>query len=108
MIAAVGPPGSDLPSPRRAYLLLAMMLGRAPSECSYAGSVLQEPGLSVRPYHDTTCRRSRQNMVGKVPVGGDAPIAVQSMANTLTSDIEATIGQVRRREETGGDSRRVS
>jgi (E)-4-hydroxy-3-methylbut-2-enyl-diphosphate synthase len=41
--------------------------------------------MSVRPWRDIARRKSRQIMVGKVPVGGDAPIAVQSMTNTLTS-----------------------
>ena len=47
--------------------------------------------MSVRPYRDIQRRRSRQIHVGKVPVGGDAPITVQSMTNTLTSDPDATI-----------------
>lgn len=47
-------------------------------------------------------------MVGKVPVGGDAPIAVQSMTNTLTADAGATIGQIRQLEEAGADIVRVS
>jgi (E)-4-hydroxy-3-methylbut-2-enyl-diphosphate synthase len=47
-------------------------------------------------------------MVGKVPVGGDAPITVQSMTNTLTADAEATIAQVRALEEAGADIIRVS
>jgi (E)-4-hydroxy-3-methylbut-2-enyl-diphosphate synthase len=47
-------------------------------------------------------------MVGSVPVGGDAPISVQSMTNTLTSDAEATIAQVRALEEAGADIVRVS
>ena len=47
-------------------------------------------------------------MVGTVPVGGDAPITVQTMTNTLTSDADATIAQVRRCEEAGADLIRVS
>jgi (E)-4-hydroxy-3-methylbut-2-enyl-diphosphate synthase len=47
-------------------------------------------------------------MVGEVPVGGDAPITVQSMTNTLTSDAKATIGQIRELEEAGADIIRVS
>ncbi len=39
-------------------------------------------------------RKSRQVMVGKVPVGGDAPVSVQSMTNTLTSDPHATSAQI--------------
>ena len=41
-------------------------------------------------------RKSRQIMVGNVPVGGDAPISVQSMTNTETRDVEATVAQIRR------------
>jgi (E)-4-hydroxy-3-methylbut-2-enyl-diphosphate synthase len=47
-------------------------------------------------------------MVGRVPVGGDAPITVQTMTNTLTSDAKATIDQIRRCEEAGADLVRVS
>jgi (E)-4-hydroxy-3-methylbut-2-enyl-diphosphate synthase len=47
-------------------------------------------------------------MVGRVPIGGDAPIAVQTMTNTLTSDAKATIDQIRRCEEAGADIVRVS
>jgi (E)-4-hydroxy-3-methylbut-2-enyl-diphosphate synthase len=47
-------------------------------------------------------------MVGKVPVGGDAPITVQTMTNTPTSDAGATIDQIRRAEEVGVDIVRVS
>jgi len=53
-------------------------------------------------------RVSRQIMVGKVPVGGDAPIAVQSMTNTETCDVEATVGQVNAIEDAGADIVRVS
>ena len=64
--------------------------------------------MSVRPYRDIQRRRSRQVMVGDVPVGGDAPITVQSMTNTVTHDVDATIAQVRRLEEAGADIVRVS
>lgn len=53
-------------------------------------------------------RKSRQIMVGKVPVGGGAPIAVQSMTNTETTDIDATVAQILRLEEAGADIVRVS
>ena len=64
--------------------------------------------MSVRPYRDIQRRKCRQIMVGDVPVGGDAPISVQSMTNTLTSDPAATIDQIRRLEEAGVDIVRVS
>ncbi len=53
-------------------------------------------------------RRSRQIMVGNVPVGGDAPISVQSMTNTETTDVTATVAQIRGLEEAGADLVRVS
>src|SRR6201994_3570105 len=62
----------------------------------------------IRPWRAITRRKSRQIHVGKVPVGGDAPITVQSMTNTLTADAAATIAQVRELEEAGADIVRVS
>ncbi len=53
-------------------------------------------------------RKSRQIMVGNVPVGGDAPISVQSMTNTETCDVNATVEQIRRLEAAGVDIVRVS
>ena len=64
--------------------------------------------MSYRPYQQSTRRRSRQIMVGTVPVGGDAPITVQTMTNTLTTDVAATVAQIRRSEEAGVDIVRVS
>jgi len=53
-------------------------------------------------------RKSRQIMVGSVAVGGDAPISVQSMTNTETCDVDATLGQIRAIAEAGADLVRVS
>jgi (E)-4-hydroxy-3-methylbut-2-enyl-diphosphate synthase len=64
--------------------------------------------MSVRPYRDIQRRKCRQIHVGKVPVGGDAPITVQSMTNTRTSDVMATIEQIRALEAAGADIVRVS
>jgi len=64
--------------------------------------------MSIRPWRDITRRVSRQIMVGNVPVGGDAPITVQTMTNTPTSDAKATIDQIRRCEDAGVDIIRVS
>jgi (E)-4-hydroxy-3-methylbut-2-enyl-diphosphate synthase len=64
--------------------------------------------MSIRPYRDIVRRKSRQIMVGNVPVGGDAPITVQTMTNTLTADAAATIEQIRRSVEAGADIVRVS
>ena len=63
---------------------------------------------SVRPWRDIVRRQSRQIMVGNVPVGGDAPISVQTMTNTPTEDVGATIDQIRRCEDAGADIIRVS
>ena len=64
--------------------------------------------MSVRPWRDIERRPSRQIMVGSVAVGGDAPVTVQTMTNTPTSDVKATIDQIRRCEEAGADLIRVS
>ena len=64
--------------------------------------------MSVRAYRDIHRRKSRQIMVGSVPVGGDAPISVQTMTNTVTGDARATIDQIRAIEEAGADIVRVS
>ncbi len=53
-------------------------------------------------------RVSRQIMVGNVPVGGGAPITVQSMTNTLTTDVDATVAQIKSLEAVGADIVRVS
>jgi (E)-4-hydroxy-3-methylbut-2-enyl-diphosphate synthase len=62
----------------------------------------------IRPWRTIVRRKSRQIMVGKVAVGGDAPISVQTMTNTPTPDAGATIDQIRRCEEVGVDIIRVS
>jgi len=64
--------------------------------------------MSIRPWRDIERRKSRQIMVGSVPVGGDAPISVQTMTNTPTEDAKATIDQIRRCEDAGVDIIRVS
>ncbi|HKX09487.1 MAG TPA: flavodoxin-dependent (E)-4-hydroxy-3-methylbut-2-enyl-diphosphate synthase [Stellaceae bacterium] len=64
--------------------------------------------MTVRAYREILRRKSRQIRVGKVPVGGDAPITVQSMTNTLTTDAEATIRQVDALTRAGADIVRVS
>src|SRR5712691_634034 len=66
------------------------------------------PLMSIRPWRDIERRTSRQIMIGSVPVGGDAPISVQTMTNTPTEDAQATIDQIRRCEEAGADIIRVS
>ncbi len=67
-----------------------------------------EAHTSVRPWRAIDRRQSRKIRVGAVEVGGDAPITVQSMTNTLTADAKATIEQIRQLEEAGADIVRVS
>ena len=62
----------------------------------------------VRPWRNIHRRASRQIMVGTVPVGGDAPIAVQTMTNTPTTDVAATVAQVQAAAEAGADIVRIS
>jgi (E)-4-hydroxy-3-methylbut-2-enyl-diphosphate synthase len=63
---------------------------------------------SVRPWRNIYRRKSRKIFVGSVPVGGDAPISVQTMTNTLTTDISGTIAQVQAAAEAGADIVRIS
>ena len=62
--------------------------------------------MNVHPH--ITRRKSRQIMVGDVAVGGDAQISVQSMTNTETTDVPATLDQIKRMEAAGVDIARVS
>jgi len=62
----------------------------------------------IRPWRNIYRRKSRQINVGGVPIGGDAPIAVQTMTNTLTTDIKSTIKQVIVAADAGADLVRVS
>ncbi len=62
----------------------------------------------VRPWRNIYRRASRQIMVGRVPVGGDAPISVQTMTNTLTTDVAGTVAQIQAAADAGADIVRVS
>ena len=62
----------------------------------------------IRPWRNIDRRKSRQIMVGSVPVGGGAPISVQTMTNTLTTDVAGTIAQIQRCADAGADIVRVS
>src|SRR5512142_1801482 len=64
--------------------------------------------MSYRPYQEIIRRKSRRVHVGRVPIGDGAPIAVQTMTNTLTTDVEGTVAQIRRAELAGVDIVRVS
>ena len=57
--------------------------------------------MSYRPYQEIIRRKSRRVYVGRVPVGDGAPITVQTMTNTLTTDVAGTIAQIRRAELAG-------
>ncbi|MBI1233971.1 MAG: flavodoxin-dependent (E)-4-hydroxy-3-methylbut-2-enyl-diphosphate synthase [Alphaproteobacteria bacterium] len=69
---------------------------------------MHEAHREVRPWRMIERRESRRIHVGSVPIGGGAPIAVQSMTNTPTPDVKATIDQIHRLEEAGADIVRVS
>ncbi len=64
--------------------------------------------MSIRPYRNIERRKSRKIKVGNVLVGGNAPISVQTMTNTLTTDIIGTIKQIEKSAEAGADIIRVS
>ena len=64
--------------------------------------------MSIRPFRDITRKKTRVINVGKVKIGGDNPISVQSMTNTLTTDIKATIKQINSINDEGADLVRVS
>ncbi len=64
--------------------------------------------MEIRPHRIIERKKTKKIMVGKVPVGGDSVISVQSMTNTITSDIPATIKQILDLENAGADIVRVS
>jgi len=64
--------------------------------------------MNIRPFRDIKRKKTKKIKVGKVEVGGDAPISVQSMTNTLTTDVDGTIKQINELTEGGVDIVRVS
>ena len=64
--------------------------------------------MEIRPYRTIKRKNTKKIKVGKVSIGGEAPISVQSMTNTLTTDVKGTINQIRSLEEAGADIVRVS
>ena len=64
--------------------------------------------MEVRPHRKISRKKTREIKVGKISVGGNSQISVQSMTNTLTTDIKATINQIHSLEEAGADIVRVS
>ena len=59
--------------------------------------------MSIRPFREIKRRKTREINVGNVKVGGDNPISVQSMTNTLTKNVKETINQIERVAEAGAD-----
>ena len=64
--------------------------------------------MSIRPYRDINRKKTKVVNLGNIKVGGDNPISVQSMTNTLTTDIKATINQINEIQNEGADLVRVS
>ena len=64
--------------------------------------------MNIRPFRDIKRKKTKVISVGKVKIGGDNPISVQSMTNTVTTDIKSTINQINKIEEEGADLVRVS
>ena len=64
--------------------------------------------MSLRPYRDINKKKTKEIKVGAVKVGGNNPISVQSMTNTLTTDVPATISQIESLANEGADLVRVS
>ena len=59
--------------------------------------------MSIRPFRDIRRKKTKKIKVGKVEVGGDAPISVQSMTNTLTTNVKETVKQINELTEAGVD-----
>ena len=64
--------------------------------------------MSLRPYRDINKKKTKEIKVGTVKIGGNNPISVQSMTNTLTTDVKATIKQIESLTNEGADLVRVS
>ena len=64
--------------------------------------------MNLRPYRKIAKRRSKEIKVGDVKIGGSNPISVQSMTNTLTTDVKGTINQIENLVDEGADLVRVS
>ena len=64
--------------------------------------------MQVRPHRIINRKKTREIKVGNISVGGGSPISVQSMTNTITSDVKSTVKQILSLEEAGADIVRVS
>ena len=62
--------------------------------------------MSIRPFRDIKRKKTKEINVGKVKVGGNNPISVQSMTNTLTTDVKGTINQILELKDVGADASR--
>ena len=59
--------------------------------------------MSIRPFRDIKRRKTKEINVGQIKVGGNNPISVQSMTNTLTTDVDATVKQINEIQMEGAD-----
>ncbi len=64
--------------------------------------------MSIRPFRDINRKKTKEINVGNLKIGGDNPISVQSMTNTLTKDVQSTVKQIKEIENAGADLVRVS
>ncbi len=64
--------------------------------------------MSIRPFRDINRKKTKEINVGNLKIGGDNPISVQSMTNTLTKDVKSTVKQIIEIENAGADLVRVS
>ena len=64
--------------------------------------------MSIRPFRDIVRKKTKVISVGKIKIGGMYPIAVQSMTNTLTTNVKSTIKQINKLKDSGADIVRVS
>ena len=64
--------------------------------------------MSIRPFRDINRKKTKEINVGDLKIGGDNPISVQSMTNTLTKDVKSTVKQIIEIENAGADLVRVS
>ena len=64
--------------------------------------------MSIRPFRDIKRKKTKEINVGEVKIGGNNPITVQSMTNTITKDVKKTVNQINQISEVGADIVRVS
>ena len=64
--------------------------------------------MEIRPHRKIERKKTKTIKVGNISVGGNSPITVQSMTNTLTTDVKGTVKQINALEAVGADIVRVS